>query len=470
MSTIADAVVIGGGIAGLSAAYELNRRRVSFALLERSNRTGGVIFSEEFDGYTIDAGPDSLLVQKPDGIRLCEELGLTADLVPTQPPRVAYILRGGRLHSLPAGSVLGIPRHVRPFLSTHLFTWTGKLRMAGEWFVPPQRARGDESIGAFMTRRFGPEATTYLAEPLLAGIHAGDVNRLSMLSLFPRFVEAEQAHGSVLRAFRHAAAPAAPSGSAFRSLPGGLSQMTRALTRALPPESLRLDSAVQSVGAGAALGSYRVDTDKGETYQSRTLILATPAYVTAALVRSIDSDLANLCEEVPYASTGTVALAFRRSDVAHPLNGSGFVVPRVEPDRILAATWLSSKWPHRAPPQRVLMRAFVGGARDPSALDHTDDYLTRLSLQSLTGLLGITGQPLFARVYRWPRASAQHEVGHQARMARIDRLLKQHPGAFVTGSGFRGVGIPDCVADGRATGAQAAAYVARLKGVENVGN
>jgi oxygen-dependent protoporphyrinogen oxidase len=465
-----DAIVIGAGIAGLSAAYELHRRQVSFALLERSNRTGGVILSEEVDGYTIDAGPDSLLVQKPEGVRLCEELGLGADLVPTQPPRIAYIQRSGRLHPLPAGSVLGIPSQVRPFLSTDLFTWAGKLRMAGEWFVPPRRALDDESIGAFMTRRFGAEATTYLAEPLLAGIHAGDVNRLSMLSLFPRFVETEREHGSLLRAFRHAAAaPTAPSGGAFRSLPGGLSQMTRALTHTLPAENLRLEATAQSVGMGTARRSYRVETKEGETFESRTLILATPAYVTATLIRPLDAALADLCAEVPYASTGTVALAFRRPDVAHPLNGSGFVVPRIEPGRILAATWLSSKWPHRAPPDRVLMRAFVGGARDPGVLDQTDNDLAQLSLHSLRGLLGISGQPLFTRVYRWPRASAQHEVGHGARMARIDHLLQAHPGAFLTGSGFRGVGIPDCVADGRVTGAQAAAYVARVKGFENVG-
>src|SRR5580704_7844949 len=232
-----DVVIVGGGIAGLSVAYELRQHNVPFVVLEAGGRTGGVILSEEIDGYTIDAGPDSLLIQKPDGVKLCEELGLGAELVPTKPPRLAYIQRGGQLHPLPAASVLGIPTRPGPFLSTRLFSLKGKLRMAGELFVAPRRDDADESIGAFMTRRFGTEATAYLAEPLLAGIHAGDVDRLSINAMFPRLVEAERAHGSLLRAFgRGRAATASPDG-AFKSLPGGLSDMIRALVSALPDQS-----------------------------------------------------------------------------------------------------------------------------------------------------------------------------------------------------------------------------------------
>src|SRR5216117_2911845 len=189
-----DVIVVGGGIAGLSAAYELSRTPMSFVVLEAGSRAGGVVLSEEIDGYTIDGGPDALLVQKPDGIRLCEELGLG--------PRLAFIQRAGRLHALPAASVLGIPTRVWPFLRSRLFTWSGKVRMGGELFIPRRRDDGDESIGSFITRRFGAEATQYLAEPLLAGIHAGDVDRLSLRALFPRFAEAERVRGSLLRAFR----------------------------------------------------------------------------------------------------------------------------------------------------------------------------------------------------------------------------------------------------------------------------
>jgi oxygen-dependent protoporphyrinogen oxidase len=195
-------VIVGGGIAGLAAAYEFTRQHVPFMLLESSSRVGGVILSETIDGFTVDGGPDALLIQKPEGIRLCEELGLGERLVSTKPPRLAFIQRGGRLHALPAGSVLGIPTAWGPFIKSSLFSWAGKLRMGAELFVPRRRDGGDESIGAFMTRRFGAEATAYLAEPLLAGIHAGDVDKLSIAALFPRFVEEEAKFGSLLRAFR----------------------------------------------------------------------------------------------------------------------------------------------------------------------------------------------------------------------------------------------------------------------------
>ena len=448
-------VIVGGGMAGLATAYELHLRGVDFLLLEASPRAGGVVLSEEIDGYTIDAGPDSLLVQKPEGITLCEELGLGDRLISTKPPRLAFIQRGGRLHPLPASSVLGVPTRLGPFVRTKLFSWPGKMRMAAEVFVPRRRDEGDESIGAFMTRRFGAEATTYLAEPLLAGIHAGDVERLSIGALFPRFTEAERTSGSLLRAFRHRPSGPVSVDGAFRSLPGGLSEMVRALVARLPAECIRLATPVARVAfTPGSPESLAVHTASGEEIRARALVLAAPAYVTAKLVAAADAELARLCGEIPYASTATIALAFPRAAVRHPLNGSGFVVPRVEHTGILAASWLSSKWPGRAPDDRVLMRAFVGGGRDPRALDQSDRELVARSLAALRPLLGISGDPLLTRVYRWERASAQHEVGHVARVEAIERVLARRPGVFVTGSGFRGVGIPDCVADGRATARQ----------------
>ena len=462
-----DVVIVGAGIAGLATAYELSRRGVSFVVLERAARVGGVIVSEEIDGYTIDGGPDSLLIQKPAGITLCEEIGLGERLIATQRPRLAYIQRAGRLHALPAASVLGIPTRWGPLVRTRLFTSRGKIRMGAELFVPPRRDEGDEAIGAFMTRRFGREATTYLAEPLLAGIHSGDVDRLSVKALFPHLVEAERTHGSLLRAFRANPESQIPNpDGVFRSLPGGLSEMVRALVRTIGQSHVRTNSPVAGIGGEAfmarrAVPRFTVDISGPEQLAARAIVLAAPAYDTAALLRPHDAELAGLCGAIPYASSAAVALAFRRDGVAHPLNGSGFVVPRVEDTRILAASWLSSKWAHRAPADRVLLRAFVGGARDPHVLDQSDRALIARVLAALGPLLGISGDPLVTRVYRWPRANAQHEVGHLERMDAIDRGLARHPGLFVTGSGFRGVGIPDCIADGRATARQVAEWLTR---------
>jgi oxygen-dependent protoporphyrinogen oxidase len=452
-----DAVIVGAGIAGLATAYELSRRGASFVVLERAARTGGVIVSEEIDGYTIDGGADALLIQKPEGIGLCEEIGLGNRLISTQPPRLAYIQRGGRLHALPAASVLGIPTRIGPFARSGLFSWAGKLRMGAELFVPRRRDEADESIGAFIARRFGAEARTYLAEPLLAGIHAGDVDRLSVQALFPRLAKAERLHGSVIRAFRSTPEPRTTNpGGVFRSLPGGLSEMVRALVGAIGPASIRLNTSVCAI---TGPGPFVVRTSTGDALDARAVVLATPAYVTSGLTRDRDDELARLTGEIPYASAGTVALAFRRSAIKHPLNGSGFVVPRVEHTGILAASWLSSKWAHRAPEDRILLRTFVGGARDPDALAQSDESLIERSIAALTPLLDIHGEPLLARVYRFERGNAQHEVGHLARMAAIDRALSRHPGLYVTGSGFRGVGIPDCVADGRATARQVVTWL-----------
>ena len=450
-------VIVGGGMAGLATAYELNRQQVPFVLLEAGPRLGGVVLSEQIDGYTIDGGPDALLIQKPEGIKLCEEVGLGNQLVPTKLPRLAFIQRDGQLHALPAGSVLGIPTTWGPFIKTRLFSWAGKARMGAEMFIPARREGGDESIGAFMTRRFGAEATTYLAEPLLAGIHAGDVNRLSVRALFPRFVEEEAKYGSLLRAFRRQPARRASPAGAFKSLPGGLSEMVRAVVATLPPESIRLRTPVSRIEKDG--DTFRIESGSGDRLEARAAVLAVPAFAASAMLRGLSPVLSQLCGEIPYASAATIALAFRRDAVSHPLQGSGFVVPKVENSGIMAGSWLSSKWPNRAPADRVLLRAFVGGARDPRALEQSDAELVSAAMAALRPLLGISGEPLLKRIYRWERANAQHEVGHLDLLARIETALSSLPGLHLTGSGYRGVGIPDCVADGRATAKKVCAWL-----------
>src|SRR6266508_5116714 len=313
--------IIGGGISGLASAFELQSLGISFVLLERAPQCGGVIRTDAIDGYTIDAGPDALLTQKPAAIDLCRELGVFDRLRP-QTHRATFVVRAGRLRELPEASIMGIPTRWRPFVSTRAFSLRGKLRMAAEIMV----ARGsgaDESIASFIGRRFGREAVEYLAEPLLAGIHGGDPERLSMRAAFPRFLDLEAAHGSViagLRAMRAKAPPHVKPASPFLSLPGGMRELTDALLKRLPPSSIRAGVAVE--GVVAARGGFVVGLGDGERLAVPLVLLTTPPAVTARLVREIDSALTFLCTRIPSASVATVALGYERNAISHPINGT----------------------------------------------------------------------------------------------------------------------------------------------------
>jgi oxygen-dependent protoporphyrinogen oxidase len=453
-----DVVIIGAGISGLAAAWELRQRGGQPLVLEQSGRPGGVIVSEHRDGFVIDGGPDSLLVQKPAAIELCRELGIADRLFPTSPPRTAFVIRKGRLTELPEASFLGIPTRIGPFIRTPLFSLPAKLRMATE-VVRPRRVVSDESIGGFIRRRFGREAVDYLAEPLLAGIHAGDVEQLSMHSLFPRLVDLERRHGSVLRGLSTAMAhaPRAANG-AFMSLPRGIGELSETLATAIGPDAIRYHTRVVQISGGSP---FKLTLDTDASIYARQVVVTAPAWAAAPMFSSLDAALSRLCAEIPYASSATIAFGLRRQQIAHPLNGSGFVVPRVERKALMAGTWVSSKWPHRAPDGFALLRAFLGGATDPGILDQSDDRLVTRAFDELRTLLGITGDPALVRVFRWPRATPQYIVGHADRVRRIEERLSTLPGLWVTGSGYRGTGIPDCIADARATAAAAAATYSR---------
>jgi oxygen-dependent protoporphyrinogen oxidase len=444
-----DVLIIGGGIAGLAAAYDLTAAGRSVSVLDAGEKPGGVMQTERVDGWVVDRGPDSFLVQKPAAIALCTELGLEPQLVSTIEPRTAYVLRDGRLHPLPDGSFLGFPVSLRGLATSSLFTPLGKARMAAEALIPPRTLEPDEdeSIGAFVARRFGREAVDYLAEPLLAGIHAGDVDRLSIRLLFPRLVETENHYGSLLRGFR-ALKPKPSARGAFMSLAGGVGVLVDALVARLPPGSVMQGR--RAIGVRRDATGYTVETSD-RMWSARAVLLAVPSYDAGTLLRGLDQQLATLCGGIDYASTATVALGYRAEQVADPMRGTGFVVPRAEGRALLAATWVTSKWPGRAPHGKVLLRAFFGGGRDPGRLDQHDDAgLIELAARELGEVLGITGPPVLTRVTRWIRQSPQYVVGHGTRVRAIDARLDAHPGLFGAGSGFGAIGIPDCIAQGRA--------------------
>jgi protoporphyrinogen/coproporphyrinogen III oxidase len=438
--------IIGGGITGLSAAFELAQRSIPFRLFEASSRMGGLIRTEQVDGFTIEAGPDSVLAQKPAAIELCEALGLGSRLISTMPPRTAYVLRDGRLHALPSPSILGIPTTAGGILGYDLLPWHARVRLALEPLIPRQIPE-DESVASFFRRRFGEATVDLIASPLLGGIHAGDIERLSIRSLFPRFLEAEARRGSVLRAFAQAHTPASSAG-VFRSLTAGMSELVTAIEARLPAGAISCNAPVTSLSRDGS--SWRVAAG-AHSLTADAVILAVPAPAAARLLGPIDARAASLCAEVPYVSSASIALAWPRAAVRHPLNGSGFVVARRHNAlRITACTWVSSKWSGRAPEGSVLLRAFIGGASDPDAVDLADDALVRIASVDIGSVLGIEGPPILSRVHRWRDAGAQHHVGQVARVSAIESALRAHPGLVVAGSGFRSVGIPDCIADGRA--------------------
>jgi oxygen-dependent protoporphyrinogen oxidase len=451
-----DVVIIGGGITGLSAAYELERRGVSFTLLEASPRLGGLIRTEYLDGFTIEAGPESVLAQKPAALKLCDELGLGPRIIAALPPRTAFVLHKSQLVPIPAPSVLGIPLTIEGALRYELLPPMARVRLVLEPFVPRSRSSGDESVASFFARRFGRATVARIAAPLLGGIHAGRIDGLSMLSLFPRLVEAERNRGSVLRAFRRTHAGVTADG-AFRSLSSGMGELVSAIGRRLPPGSVRLASGASTLTKVG--GGWRVGTPQG-TVDARSVVVAAPAYAAARLLTSVDHESSALCAGVQYASSVSVALAYSEEQVAHPLQGSGFVVVRDDNSpRLTACTWVSSKWTGRAPQGSVLLRGFLGSAVDPSAVDLSDDELAEIVRRELSSVLAISGAPLLARVHRWRDAGAQHTVGHLERVARLEARLARHPGLYVAGSGFRAVGIPDCITDGRSAAAAAAEFV-----------
>ena len=464
-------VIVGGGIAGLATAYALTEaaaRRVppvSCTLFEAAPRLGGKVLTEQTDGFVIEGGPDSFLAQKPWGLELCRRLGLTDKVIGTDlDQRRTFVLSEGRLRPLPEGLVMGLPTKLAPFLWTNLLSWPGKLRLAGDLLVPRRRQEGDESLGAFFRRRVGREALERLIEPLLSGIYAGDVDQLSLLATFPRFREMERESGSLIRSLtaswwrqraqRGEALPWTP----FITLRNGLGELVQALSARLDAGTVKICRRVQEVRPGPAAGRYEVIAEGVPPLAADAVVFATPAYETASLVEPLNRTLAEMLRGIPYASTVTVSLAFRKEGIGHPLNGYGFVVPRTERRPLLACTWMSSKWRHRAPQHAVLIRSYMGGMGREHVMDRSDGELVKQTRGELQAIMGIEEEPLWARVYRWPRGMPQYLVGHLDRLATMESLLERLPGIFLTGAAYRGVGLPDCIREGTLTAERILAY------------
>ena len=450
-------VVIGGGIAGLSAAYHASKLPgVQVTLLESSDRWGGKITTDRVsldDGqFIIEGGPDTFLATKPWGVALCKELGLGDRLHGTNPHKKnTYVLNRNRLLPLPDGLAMMIPTNIQAILRSGLVSWFSKARMGLDFVLPPKSVNGDESLGAFVSRRLGREAYENLIEPLMSGIYAGDGDQLSLASTFPYLRDLELKYGSLARGALKMRAQSngksvQGSRSAFLTPTTGLAEIVERLIEHLSSSGATLRLHATALKITSYQLSYQVTLSTGETLEADSVILATPAFVSGNVLASLDPSLASDLKSIPYASTATVSLAYKQRHVPRALDGYGYVIPRREDRKALACTWTSTKFPHRAPDGYALIRVFVGRAGQDIPWQEED--LLELAKEELNLTLGITAEPILHRVFLWDRAMPQYNLGHPEILKRIDTALEQHPGLALAGNGYRGIGIPDCIQSG----------------------
>jgi protoporphyrinogen/coproporphyrinogen III oxidase len=454
--------VIGGGISGLAAAHRLCELSslVRVTLYESQDRLGGVLQTVRQDGYLIEWGADNFITNVPWGVELCRRIGFADQLATTNSEhRHAFVVRRSKLHKIPDGFIIMAPSRIWPVVTTPIFSPLGKLRMAWEYFVPQvkQSDEQDESLAAFVIRRFGRETYERLVQPLIGGIYTGDPEKLSLQATMPRFLEMERKHGSLIRAMwkQMRQRPTETKGtsgarySLFVAPRGGMCTLIDALATRLPSDTIQLDAPVNAVTPGDRGGwDLLIGGDRPGTHHCDAVIFATPATAVANLTAPLDPQLADEFRGIPHASCSIVSVAYRREQIGHRLDGFGFVVPLVENRQILSGSFSSVKYAGRAPDGSTLLRVFIGGECQPTLADLPDDDLIRIATAELAELLDVRGNPQFAHVIRQPHAMPQYYVGHGQRLARIQAGLARQPGLFLTGNMFDGVGIPHCIHHG----------------------
>jgi protoporphyrinogen/coproporphyrinogen III oxidase len=440
-------IIVGGGIAGLSAAYDLANAGVAHTLIEKQSRVGGVIETRQWDDCLLECGPDSFISAKPEAMKLIQELGLAGDVIGSNDEeRVTYIQRHGKLVRLPEGTTMFVPTKPSSMLASPLVGWGTKVRMGLEFFRGP-KAYPDRSVSEFVTDHFGRETLDYLAEPLLSGVYGGDPDQLSVASVLPRFVEMERTKGSLARTLMAARSSAKRSEPLFRTLKSGLG----CLVDRLAAKANVVHGAAEAIERREDRFRVRVH---GDWMEADHLVVACPAWAAGELLCDVDSRLAALLRMIPYTSSAIAQMVFRASEFDGQRAGTGFLIPRAERKRLMACTFVGTKFPHRVPVDKITLRCFFGGAGNEAVLGESDESLIAMAREELRTILGLTAAPIYCGVYRWPRAMAQYIVGHGVRLKEIEAHASAVPGLYLAGNAYTGIGIPDCIRMGRQAAAR----------------
>lgn len=455
-------VIIGGGISGLTTVYYLKKYAeeknlpAEIQLIEKTNRFGGQIKTEYHGDFIFEGGTDCFIREKPWALRLCKELGIEESLVNTKDENSGtFIFHKGKLHRLPEGLMLLVPAKFLPFVTSGLFTLCGKLRMALEVFIPRKKNDSDETLEGFVTRRFGRELLDMIAEPLIAGIHSADPEKMSIQSSFPRFHQMEKEHGSLTRATLAARKkmnammkrrdPGLPQRSFFISFRNGMYEFIEKIMERI--KGIRIDTGCEVTSITKNdYGRFTVHLADGNGITADSVVVTTPAYVSSKLLKGLNSVMSASMEKIPYIKTGIVTIVYKKTDIENVLpRAFGFLVPGVEKRKIMAATFTSLKWPNRCPDDHIMIRCFVGGKENQRLVEQSDETLLNIVRNELKSIIGLDATPETYRIFRWIDNMPQYNIGHSNLIETINRGMKENKGLYVTGSAYNGIGIPDCI-------------------------
>ncbi|QQZ08281.1 protoporphyrinogen oxidase [Heyndrickxia vini] len=460
-------VIIGGGITGLTSAFYLqqeikqNNLPIEFKLIEASRRLGGKIKTVRKDGFVIETGPDSVLTKKESFSKLVNKLGLQHELIESETDKT-YVISNDKLYLIPEGAVVGIPTQLSPFILSSLFSFSGKVRAAADLIIPRLKGKKDVSIGQFFRRRFGDEVVENLIEPLLSGIYAGDIDQLSLKSIFPQFYEAEKRYRSLIIGTKKDKTYS----NRFLTLKNGLESIVESMEEKLEDNAIMKGIRVVNMEKSTRNQGYEIFLNNGEHLQADSVIIALPHYLLPDILPGYD--FFEPLSTVPATSVATVAMAFSEEAIRKNFDGTGFVVARNSDYTINACTWSHKKWPHSTPDGKVLLRIYIGRAGDETVVDLSDSEIEQIVFDDLNKLVELSDKPDFTIVSRWKNAMPQYTIGHIDRVKELkDNIGANLPGVIIGGSSFEGMSVPDCISQGESIVKDVLQYLRKLDTTKN---